>query len=100
MADNDVRVTLRIPKELDEKLGHYASLNGISKNKAIVEAMDLYLKVRYGLYDFNEPALQRLDQLVDAMGGMNARLDRQHDVMHQMTDLIIRYSSGENYYND
>lgn len=51
MPDDRVRFTLRIPKELHEKIGAVASRQGWSRNQAVVHGL------RAWLYSMDEPRL-------------------------------------------
>lgn len=97
MSNDITKAYVRIPVDLDNRLNNYIQLHNMSKNELLLEAITLYLDVNTGLYDFNDPALQRLNQMVDAIGGLSKRQDATRDAVQQLYEAFVRYTSGDNY---
>lgn len=90
----------RIPEELNARLDNYMKLHNMSKNQIIVDALSLYLDVNTGLYDFNDPALQRLNQILDATKGLSERQNSTREALDRFYDVFVRYTNGDNYLDD
>ena len=90
-------MTIRIPEALDARLGMYAKAHGTTKTQIIEEALTMHLDVNTGLYDFQEPAIQRLNQLQDLMTGLSISVVRMNESLQDVVDLLEMYSSGDNF---
>lgn len=96
-TSKSARITFRATPMLNDRIDNYAKLAGISKNQVIEEAVDFYLSVKTGLYDFNEPALQRLSQLQDAQVGTTQEVRDLNKSIEGLAEVLMRYVNGNNF---
>jgi len=53
-----------------------------------------------GLFDYNEPALQRLNQIIDYLVGNVSKQDEMLESVSRLEGVLLRYLNGDNYYNE
>jgi len=94
------RMTISIEPALKSRLEHYSKTISKSQSDIIGEALDMYLQIEQGLYDYNEPALTRLNQMTDAFVGLREEQQKTVETMSRVETLLFRYMNGENYYNE
>lgn len=98
--DNIVKLTLRLPENLHQKLSAQASASGVSLNQYVNDAIYRSLKIDERLYDYNIPAIDRLSELLDAFVGVDRRLNVLSDQIEEQRELFTRYMIGSNYLNE
>lgn len=103
MADNEldvVRFTLRLPERISKNLTVMAKTGSKSRNDFIIEALDFYMRYLDGYVDFDNPLLQRINQLTDSMAGMGERIDTVSNLVRSMIENDSRQLLGSNYLTD
>lgn len=96
----DKRMTITVDSALKTQLEQFSKVENKSQSDIIGEALVMYLQIEQGLYDYNEPALTRLNQITDALVGFREEQQKTADTMRRMEAVLFRYMSGENYYDE
>lgn len=94
------RMSITLDPLVKQAVVDYAKQEDISQNEVINDAIMLYIEIKSGLYDYNEPALERLNNIIDAIVGLRSEQTKTVETMERMESVMLRYMNGENYYND
>lgn len=94
------RMSITLDPLVKQAVVDYAKQEDISQNEVINDALMLYIEIKSGLYDYNEPALERLNNIIDAIVGLRSEQTKTVETMERMESVMLRYMNGENYYND
>lgn len=97
---NQSRMSITVDSLLKQQLVDYATKQDISQSDVVGEALTMFLEIKQGLYDYNEPALERLNQITDALAGLRSEQVQSQDSMSRMEAVLMRYMNGENYYEN
>lgn len=94
---SEKKVTLRVPSDIHKLIKNQADVSGLSMNQYLIKAARTQIQIDTGLYDFNDIALQRLNQLTDVLVGFSKRMDVLSDQLDAQNKLFSQYFIGENY---
>lgn len=97
MADQ-ARMSISLDSLLKQQLVDYAKQQDISQSDVVSDALTMYLEIKQGLYDYNEPALERLNQITDALVGLRTEEIKNRETMERVEAVLLRYMNGESYY--
>lgn len=93
------RMTITLDSVLKQQLVNYSKQSGDSQSDVINNALTMYLEIKQGLYDYNEPALDRLNQMTDLLVGFREEQIKNRETMERMEGVLLRYMNGDNYYD-
>lgn len=93
------RMTITLDSVLKQQLVNYAKQTGASQSDVVNDGLVMYLEIKQGLYDYNEPALDRLNQMTDILVGFREEQIKNRESMERIEGVLLRYMNGENYYN-
>lgn len=95
---NQTRMSITLDSLLKQQLVDYAATQDVSQSDIVSDALTMYLEIKQGLYDYNEPALERLNQITDALVGLRTENVQNRETMERVESVLLRYMNGENYY--
>ena len=94
------RMSITLDSLVKQQVVSYAKQQGINQNEVINDAITMYLEIKQGLYDYNEPALERLNAITDALVGLRSEQSQSRESMERVEGVLMRYMNGENYYEN
>lgn len=97
---NQSRMSITLDSLMKQQLLDYSKQQGVSQSDVIGDALTMYLEIKRGLYDYNEPALQRLNSITDALVGFREEQAKTRESMERVEASLLRYMNGENYYDE
>lgn len=95
---DQTRMSISLDSLLKQQLVDYAKQQDISQSDVVSDALTMYLEIKQGLYDYNEPALERLNQITDALVGLRTEEIKNRETMERVEAVLLRYMNGESYY--
>lgn len=93
-------MTLRLEDAEYAVVQFWASKMGISENEFVSEAIKLKVRHANGDYDLPTAEIQRLNQLIDLIGGMSSNLNNLEQVVVSGFDSLVSLTRGDNYLLD
>ena len=94
------RFSVSLNEDTHKALEVLSKRDGQSKNEIINHAVNQYIDMQNGLFDYNEPALQRLNQIIDYLVGNVSKQDEMLESVSRLEGVLLRYLNGDNYYNE
>ena len=94
------RMSISLDSLVKQQVVDYAKQQDITQNEVINDAILMYLEIKRGLYDYNEPALERLNNITDSLVGLRSEQFKTADTMSRIESVLLRYMNGENYYDE
>lgn len=91
------RLECRFEADLADKIEYFAQKEGLSKTDFLEEAAKYYIAYLMGDFDISSPMVQRLNQMLEVMIGVDSRLSGLEDTTRAGLQSIMQLSRGENY---
>ena len=97
--DNDetVRVTLRMPKDVHEKLKYWADKKEYSVNDFVPMLVDYYAAIQYGDYELPVLETQRVNQLIELVGVLHKDIQALQGLIIEGFNNLLKLTHGDNY---
>lgn len=99
-GDDPRRVALRLHPDTYERVGYWADRKGVSRNDFMVEAIEGAIDRINGNYDLPTLEIQRVNQLVDMVGGLSSNVASLEAVVRSMANSLIGLAKGDSYLLD
>lgn len=95
-----VRLNVRMPQAIREKVAYWAEKEGLSANDFIIECIEGYIARANGDYDLPTLEQARLAQLVDAQVVLASNVANLQKLVESMAGTIIGLTRGDSYLLD
>lgn len=94
------RFTATVSDKLYEHVTYWADKKGISINELLRDAIELYIAHENKDYDLPTLEIQRLNQLIDAIGVLSSNVNSLEKVTTSGFNSLIDLTRGDNYLLD
>lgn len=95
-----VRLNVRMPASVRDKVDYWAEKEGLSANEFIIECIDGHVARKNGDYDLPTLEQARLNQLVDAQISLASNVANLEKTVMSMASTIIGLTRGDSYLLD
>ena len=95
-----VRLNVRMPQAIREKVAYWAEKEGLSANDFIIECIEGHIARANGDYDLPTLEQARLAQLVDAQVVLASNVANLQKTVESMAGTIIGLTRGDSYLLD
>lgn len=95
-----VRLNVRMPASVRDKVDYWAEKEGLSANEFIIECIDGHVARKNGDYDLPTLEQARLAQLVDAQISLASSVANLEKTVMSMASTIIGLTRGDSYLLD
>jgi hypothetical protein len=96
-TDDTVRVTLRMPREVHEKLKYWADKKEYSVNDFVPMLVDYYAAIQYGDYELPSLEAQRVNQLIELVGVLHKDVQALQGLIIDGFNNLLKLTHGDNY---
>ena len=95
-----LRLNLRLPVDLREKVDYWAAKKDMSANEFIIECIYSYIARANGDHDLANLEQGRLAQLVDGQISLASSIKGVEQVVTAMADTLVNLTRGDSYLLD